>query len=301
MDLKQINSLVMLADTGSFKDAAARLYISASQMTKIIKSIEENLGCEIFKRKRSGVILTETGKKIYGNCVRILKEFSDIEVITNGENRKSLSVISSYNVNISSVFTEFIEKEGETEDFYSLYESSIYPKLSDIKSGKYEIGLTFIEKSQRIPFDIRLKEKGLEFVGLKKCNACIYLRKKHPFSYIKTAGYEDMKKMKFIQLRGGFFIPRFDSGYTSSKKAIFDYTKVGMVTNSLCTVFETVRKTDMVYVGCDLFGNHQKDSELKVISIEKDLGEVEFGYVIHRDSSLSDYSLRFIEYIISKL
>lgn len=50
-----------IVDTGSFKEAAEKLYISQPSLSQFIRRIERNLGAELFDRSHQPVTLTEAG------------------------------------------------------------------------------------------------------------------------------------------------------------------------------------------------------------------------------------------------
>ncbi|MBS4899514.1 MAG: LysR family transcriptional regulator [Clostridiales bacterium] len=61
MDIKQIQAFISVVDTGSFNSAAKVLYTSVSQVSKQVKSLEEEVSCKLLERKKTGVTLTEEG------------------------------------------------------------------------------------------------------------------------------------------------------------------------------------------------------------------------------------------------
>lgn len=49
MDLKQLQYFVACAQTGSFSDAAKVLYSTQPSVSKVIKSLEDTLGMQLFE------------------------------------------------------------------------------------------------------------------------------------------------------------------------------------------------------------------------------------------------------------
>lgn len=62
MEINYVREFVTLAHTGNFLEAADRLYISQSSLSKHIKIIEEELGAPLFNRTTRKVHLSELGK-----------------------------------------------------------------------------------------------------------------------------------------------------------------------------------------------------------------------------------------------
>ena len=65
MELRQLQCMVICAQTKSFSRAASMLFTSQSNVSKTIASLENELGKKIFERKRHGIELTAKGKQIY--------------------------------------------------------------------------------------------------------------------------------------------------------------------------------------------------------------------------------------------
>ena len=57
MDLKQLQYFVACAQTGSFSDAAKVLYSTQPSVSKVIKSLEDTLGMQLFERLPRGIRL----------------------------------------------------------------------------------------------------------------------------------------------------------------------------------------------------------------------------------------------------
>ena len=81
MELKQLNYFMVCAKTGSFSNAAEVLFTTQSSVSKVIKSLEDELGTKLFERYARGIRLTETGRKIYPYAVRISESFQEISLI----------------------------------------------------------------------------------------------------------------------------------------------------------------------------------------------------------------------------
>ena len=64
MDVKQIQYFSLVSSTGSFNAAAKQLYISVPGLVKAMDRLENELGVQLFVRRRSGVTLTPAGQAL---------------------------------------------------------------------------------------------------------------------------------------------------------------------------------------------------------------------------------------------
>lgn len=76
MDLRQLTTLVAIADHGSFSAAARALYTVQSNVSGHIARLERELGVTLVDRQRGG--LTEEGALVVERARRILHELDDI-------------------------------------------------------------------------------------------------------------------------------------------------------------------------------------------------------------------------------
>jgi DNA-binding transcriptional LysR family regulator len=72
VDTVQLKSFIAIADTGSFSQAADRVFKSQSALSLQIKSLEKELGCALFNREPRGVTLTQEGEVFLGYARRMM-------------------------------------------------------------------------------------------------------------------------------------------------------------------------------------------------------------------------------------
>ena len=72
MTLTQLRYVLSLARHGSFGKAAEHSLVAQPTLSIQIQKLEQELGVEIFDRKRSPIALTEPGKKVEAYTRRIL-------------------------------------------------------------------------------------------------------------------------------------------------------------------------------------------------------------------------------------
>ncbi len=71
MDLRQLKYFIAVAEERSFSRAAIRLFVSQPPITRQIKTLEENLGVQLFERTNLGVELTQAGEAFLENAYGI--------------------------------------------------------------------------------------------------------------------------------------------------------------------------------------------------------------------------------------
>ena len=68
MNLNHIRIFVRVAEAGSFSEAARRLQLPKSQVSRQVRLLEEALGARLFERTTRQVRLTESGQVYFQRC-----------------------------------------------------------------------------------------------------------------------------------------------------------------------------------------------------------------------------------------
>ena len=61
MTIQQCIYVLEIHNTGSFSEAARKLFVAQSSLSTSIKSLEDELGIKIFERSKNGAVLTVEG------------------------------------------------------------------------------------------------------------------------------------------------------------------------------------------------------------------------------------------------
>ena len=72
MNLKDVESIVKIAQEGNIARAADKLFITPSALTQQLQHLEEEIGTPLFTRSRKGCALTEAGTIYLESALQIL-------------------------------------------------------------------------------------------------------------------------------------------------------------------------------------------------------------------------------------
>lgn len=76
LDSRQLRAFAILADTGSFTQAAKKLFLSQSAVSHSMKALEEDVGCRLLDRMGKKVVLTQAGEQLLHHTEKILQEMA---------------------------------------------------------------------------------------------------------------------------------------------------------------------------------------------------------------------------------
>ena len=79
IDLMKLQAFLYAAESLSSPDAANRLHLSQPTISHHIKSLEQELGVELFARSGSGLKLTDAGRLLMSQASKVLDEANAVE------------------------------------------------------------------------------------------------------------------------------------------------------------------------------------------------------------------------------
>ncbi len=85
MDIRFLQSFVIVVDCGSLAEAARRLDLTPAAVATRIKSLEDGLGTALVRRAGRTVKATEAGIKILEHARRVLRDVRDLHAIANDD------------------------------------------------------------------------------------------------------------------------------------------------------------------------------------------------------------------------
>jgi DNA-binding transcriptional LysR family regulator len=94
MDIALARTFLMVAETGSFIDAARKLNVTQSTVSARIKSLEDRFGRALFDRSKNGAALTSAGEQFQKHAVSLVRtwQHAQLEVALSGHHRDHLAI-----------------------------------------------------------------------------------------------------------------------------------------------------------------------------------------------------------------
>ncbi|WP_208586786.1 LysR family transcriptional regulator [Gracilibacillus suaedae] len=79
MDIKHLQYFLEVSKTENFTQAAENLYITQPALSRIVKTLESDLGVALFHRSRKKITLTDAGKVLHMHASKIADQITEME------------------------------------------------------------------------------------------------------------------------------------------------------------------------------------------------------------------------------
>jgi DNA-binding transcriptional LysR family regulator len=100
IDFRRLRQFVAVAETGNFHSASRRLNLAQPAISRQVKSLEADLGVELFIRHAKGVQLTQAGRCLMEGARKI---FADLEQLTAATRRAGSGQVGCLRVAFSEI------------------------------------------------------------------------------------------------------------------------------------------------------------------------------------------------------
>jgi DNA-binding transcriptional LysR family regulator len=184
MTLKQLVYAIMIAETGTFIEAAKKLYISQSSLSFSIKGLEEELNTTLFVRTHKGIMLTEEGKGFIREAKKIVlqTELLNEKFSRNDNPKERFSISTQHYTFVSLAFAELVNQYKASEYELTLNETKTLEVIEDVSRLRSEMGIIYLSKENEPVICKILKENRLTFRELFTTDPYILVGIQNPLS-----------------------------------------------------------------------------------------------------------------------
>lgn len=289
MNIQQLRYVVAIANSGTFREAASKLYVSQPSLSVAIKDLETELGFQIFTRTTTGTVLTAQGMTFYEKSLEVVKSFDSFEkhFIQPEDEDNQFSIASQHYDFLPPLMTEFSRAYPELNDF-RIFEATTIQILDEVSQGFSQIGIIYMNHQNESGLFRRMEKLGLESVDLISFRTHIYLSKTHQLATKETLQMADLvglPTVKFAQERDEYLY------YSENLVDTSDSTVMYYVTDR-ATLNGILERTNAYATGSGFLDDRSVNG-ITVVPLEDNLVN-KMVYVKRKDANLSPQALAFI-------
>lgn len=204
MTLQQLKYVIEIADSGSVNAASKNLYVSQPSLSGAVKSLEEEIGFELFRRSNRGVTVTAEGEEFLNYARQVCAQYALLEErFVAGKTKKKFSVSAQHYTFAVNAFSQLIRRVGMETYEFSMLETKTYECIENVRDYKSELGILYQDDFNQRYISRLLEENNLEFHPLKDCSTCVYLWQGHPLAGRPGLDMKDLEPYPCIAFEVG--------------------------------------------------------------------------------------------------
>lgn len=290
MNIQQLRYVVAIANSGTFREAAEKMYVSQPSLSISVRDLEKELGFKIFRRTSSGTFLTRRGMEFYEKVQELVKGFDIFQnQYANPEEEKDeFSVASQHYDFLPPTITAFSERYPDYKNF-RIFESTTVQILDEVAQGHSEIGIIYLNNQNKKGIMQRVEKLGLEVIELIPFHTHIYLREGHPLAQKEELVMEDLADLptvRFTQEKDEYLYYSENFVDTSASSQMFNVT-------DRATLNGILERTDAYATGSGFLDSDSVNG-ITVIRLKDNLDN-RMVYVKREEVELSQAGTLFVE------
>jgi DNA-binding transcriptional LysR family regulator len=191
MDLKQLNTFLVLCKFKNFTKTAEHLNYAQSSVTAQIQQMEKELNVCLFERIGKSVYLTREGEKLIPHATKMLSLSSDIvNMYADTETGGHITIGAAESLSIyklPAIIKEYKKEHPEVELYIKLFESE--EMISSLSDNSIDIVFTI---------EPPIKNPIIKTVFERKEEIGVYATKEHPLAFKEMICAKDFTDVPII-------------------------------------------------------------------------------------------------------
>lgn len=292
MELRQIYYALEVAKEKNFSKAANNLFITQSNISQQINSLEQELDTKLFVRDQHGVKLTEDGKKFCINAQKIVDEIDNLMISFNKNTNIDKEIIKiavfpfANKVGITSVITDFFNINANL--LMSIKVADNYDAYYGLESGELDFAIVKIRPEE--------KSSKYEYVFLSEEKLCLLVNKDNRLANKKTIKAEELSELPLLMADSSSSI--YNDVRKVYKELGASFNVIFETTNDIELLNEMIANNYGVTIATESSAISTQNSKIKAIVIES---PIKFStYIVYpKDKQYNGIYKKFIEYVVS--
>lgn len=291
MEVKHLAYFAEVTRTGSFTRAAENLYITQPALSRIVKSLEEELGVELFIRARKKLILTKAGKIVYDHALKLQDQFTELKeeldaYVTQREGHIRIGLPTVADVVFFSELISSFHKD-HPDVVFQLEEDGSKAIEEKVMEAKLDFGVVVLPEEHAL----------IDYFTIVEEYLCLVVPATHHLAPRSSVQLSELQHEKFIMFTHDFTLR--DILVNALKDAGME-PKIVSETSQLDFIEEMIAAN----MGITLLPESvagQLTSDVISISIEQPRVAWNLAFIWKKDAHLSQIARAFIQFTHEKL
>ena len=294
MTLTQLRYVITIADTGSMNEASKALFISQPSLSQAVKELETEIGAELFKRSNRGVSVTQEGIEFLGYARQVVEQYELIEshYIERKNVKKKFGVSMQHYTFAVNAFVEMVKQYGMDEYEFAVHETKTHEVVEDVKNGKSEIGILYLNDFNRKVLEKIFMESMLEFHPLLECNVYVYMSKLHPLAHKGKIALEELKDYPCLSFDQGEYNSFY---YAEEVLSTYEYKQL-IKANDRATMLNLMVGLNGYTLCSGIICEELNGDNYCAVKLDSD-ERMEIGYISRKGAVVSAIGQKYLEEI----
>ena len=291
MTLNQLKYVIALSRENSINEAAKKLFISQPSLTTALKSLEEEVGFDIFIRNKNGISLTVKGSEFLGYAKSVIEQYDilDAKYISKSNIKRTFHVSMQHYTFAVNAFVKVINEYGMDEYECEIHETKTYEVIENVKNQKSEIGVLYLNEYNRTVLEKIFNESGLSFTPLFDCSIYAYMSKKNPLAGRKEITMEDLDYYPCLAFSQG----DYNSFYFAEEVlSTYDYKRM-VRANDRATLLNLMVGINGYTLCSGIICEDLNGTDYCAVKLKTD-EKMTIGYISRKSSVLSEMGEKYI-------
>lgn len=292
MTLNQLKYVIEISKQNSINEAAKNLFISQPSLTAALKSLEQEVGFDIFTRTNSGIKLTVKGEEFLGYAKSVVEQYDilDAKYISKSNIKRTFHVSMQHYTFALNAFINVIKQYGMDEFEFEVHETRTYDVIDNVKSQKSEIGVLYMNDYNRTVLEKILRDAGLKFTPLFDCSIYAYMSKSNPLANKKYVTMKDLDDYPCVAFSQG----EHNSFYFAEEvMSTYEYKRLIRV-NDRATILNMMVGLNGYTLCSGIICEDLNGSDYCAVKL-KTKEKMTIGYISRKHSKLSEMGQKYIE------
>lgn len=292
MTLNQLKYVIALSKENSINEAAKKLFISQPSLTAALKALEEEVGFDIFLRRKSGISLTVKGSEFLGYAKSVVEQYNilDAKYISQNNIKRTFHVSMQHYTFAVNAFVEVINQYGMDEYEFEIHETKTHEVIENVKNQKSEIGVLYLNDYNKDVLGKIFNDAGLSFTPLFECGIYVYMSKKNPLANKKEISMCDLDEYPCLAFAQG----DYNSFYFAEEVlSTYEYKRL-VRANDRATLLNLMVGINGYTLCSGIICEDLNGSEYCAVKLKTD-ETMTIGYISRKSSVLSKIGEKYIE------
>ncbi len=291
MEIRQLRYFLDICKMGSIRQAAQKHFISQQGMSRIISSMEQELGVRIFNRSSNGVNPTLEGEILYKNAVAICNIYESMgkELGMILENRhQQISIAYAYGVlsQLSLELPNRFRMEHPDIDLF-INECPFYSAERLLAEKKVDLAFVYLP----------IERYDFEFKPLYRAPWPLLVHKDNPLAKKDVVTCQDVASAPLVLMSESF---KGHFTFLSRCESLKIKLQIIATVNDLSESYHWVRNNEAVAFTTCRAAQEITDPDIRVIFLADEVCTATIGILRRKGELLSPASQLFYDYVCSE-